>query len=206
MKKGSIAMSVSSLKTALAGALAKPHTIINVDRQLYVYRTLPLGQDVDLFYGALGVWRTRPSSRFDLGLEAMYAPDQGNTIYSMSLGRSLFLGSYDHEDTGTDYTNLVKTMVARTHLDDVHDRPESMVMVFQPLGDESTHLRAISEGRAHFDALCDELATHFASYPFTVMVGTFVSQHLSRTMYETQRRRLDDMMRRGYKRFVPAGI
>ena len=175
-------MSVSSLKTALLQGLAKPHTIINVDRHLYAYRTLALGQDADLFYGALGVWRTRPSSRFDLGLEAIYAPEQGNSIYSVDLGKSVLIGSYEHEDTPPAHTNVIKTMVARTHLDD------------------------INESRAHFDIMCDELASYFASYPFTVMVGTFVSQKLSRTMYETQRRRLDDMMHRGYKRFVPAGV
>jgi len=92
-------MSVSSLKTALLQGLAKPHTIINVDRHLYAYRTLALGQDADLFYGALGVWRTRPSSRFDLGLEAIYAPEQGNSIYSVDLGKSVLIGSYEHEDT-----------------------------------------------------------------------------------------------------------
>jgi hypothetical protein len=206
MKKGSVAMSVSSLKTALLQGLAKPHTIINVDRHLYAYRTLALGQDADLFYGALGVWRTRPSSRFDLGLEAIYAPEQGNSIYSVDLGKSVLIGSYEHEDTPPAHTNVIKTMVARTHLDDINDRPESMIMVFQHLGEESTPLKDINESRAHFDIMCDELASYFASYPFTVMVGTFVSQKLSRTMYETQRRRLDDMMHRGYKRFVPAGV
>jgi hypothetical protein len=206
MKTGSIFMSVSSLKTTLLEGLSKPHAILNVDRQLYVYRSVPLGQDTDLFYGALGVWRTRPSSRFDLGLEAMYAPDQGNTIYSVGLGKSILIGSYEHTDTGSAHSAVINTMVARTHLDDVNDRPESMVMFFQHLGEESTRLKDISEARGHFDAVCDELASYFASYPFTVMVGTFVSQHLSRTMYETQRRRLDDMMRRGYKRFVPLGV
>lgn len=199
-------MSVSSLKTTLLEGLNKPHAIVNVDRHLYAYRSVTLGQNADLFYGALGVWRTRPSSRFDLGLEAMYAPDQGNTIYSVGLGKSILIGSYNHEDTGSDHTTAINTMVARTHLDDVNDSPESMVMFFQPLGEESTRLKDISESRGHFDAVCDELASYFASYPFTVMVGTFVSQHLSRTMYETQRRRLDDMMRRGYKRFVPVGV
>jgi hypothetical protein len=206
MKKGSVAMSVSSLKTALLEGLAKPHTIINVDRQLYVYRSVTLSQDVDLFYGALALWRTRPSSRFDLGLEAMYDPDQGNTIHSVNLNQTLLIGSYEHEDTGFSHANVVKTMVARTHLDDINDRPESMIMLFQHLGEESTRLKEINEGRAHFDTICDEVASYFASYPFTVMVGTFVSQKLSRTMYETQRRRLDDMMHRGYKRFVPAGV
>ncbi len=199
-------MSVSSLKNALLDGLARTHNVINVDHQLYVYRTVALGQDADLFYGAFGVWRTRPSSRFDLGLEAMYTPDQGNAIYSVALGKSLLIGSYEHEEAGSAHTQAIKTMVARTHLDDVNDRPESMVMLFSPLGEESMRLKDISEGRAHFDAVCEEVSTYFASYPFTMMVGTFVSQKLSRTMYETQRRRLDDMMHRGYKRFVPAGI
>ena len=199
-------MSVSSLKNALLEGLAKPHNVINVDHQLYVYRTVALGKDADLFYGALGVWRTRPSSRFDLGLEAMYAPDQGNAIYSVALGKSLLIGSYEHQETGSAHTQAIKTMVARTHLDDVNDRPESMVMLFSPLGEESMRLKDISEGRAQFDAVCEEVSTYFASYPFTMMVGTFVSQKLSRTMYETQRRRLDDMMRLGYKRYVPLQV
>lgn len=203
MKKGTIDMSVSSLKTSLLQSLAKPHTVMNIDRQLYVYRTVALGADADLFYGAFGVWRTRPSSRFDLGLEAMHDPNEGNAIYSVALGRSLLIGSYEHEEAGSSHTQAIKTMVARTHLDDVNDCPKSMVMLFQHLGDESISLKDISEGRAHFDAVCEEVAVYFASYPFTMMVGTYVSQKLSRTMYENQRRRLDDMMRLGYKRYVP---